>query len=123
MGSAKIEVDDVKVRTLAADNGEIIRSLNSYGALATCKAKSLIDVFGSAYYVRQMVALCKVHDFIPTPIDYPRPRNGSESYKWFVNNRGGSNKPIIRQVLPEVPDNADALRDSVLAGVVSLEEN
>ena len=123
MGSAKIEVDSVKVRSLAAKNGVIARSLDNYEGLAACKSATLTDVFGTAQNVRQTAAMCAVHNFGYTPIDYPRPENEDESYKWFVNNRGRSNTPVIRDVLPELPDNADKLNDMVLANAVSLDKN
>jgi len=123
MGSAKIEVDNVKVRSLTAENGGIVRSLDKYEGLKACMSATLTDVFGTAHYVRQTVAMCASHNFSPILIDYPRPEKEDESYKWFVNNRGRNNTPKIRDVLPELPDNTDKLKDAVLANAVSLEKN
>ena len=67
--------------------------------------------------------MCASHNFSPILIDYPRPENEDASYIWFVNNLGWNNKPKIRDVLPELPDNADKLKDTVLANAVSLEKN
>jgi len=123
LGSSKIEVDGVKVRKLTLENEKVVRNFDDYEGWKDCRAKSLTEVFGADYHVKQMAALCSVHDFGQVTIDYPRPENEVESCKWFVYNRGKSNKLIIKQVLPELPDNADSLDDRSLAEKVSLERN
>ena len=44
-------------------------------------------------------------------VDYPRPDNSKDIFRWFVNNRGNSiQQPKIEQTLPRLNDNAKWLR-------------
>ena len=122
MGSVKIMIDNILVRKLSIDNESIHRSLIEYDEMEHCQTQSLVQTFGDKKYVRQVMTICDVHDF-KYPIIYPVPEDGRESYNWFVYNRRSNNKPIIDQILPEVPSNGSSLNTNELAEIIALLKN
>ena len=124
MGSAKIVIDKVSIRKLSlSTEGSIVRSFKEDDGLK--KSRPLDQVFGNKHYVRQVMAICAVHEFDESeyPIIYPVPEDGNESYKWFVYNRGANNTPKIKKTLPEIPDDANSLSAKNLAERMALVKN
>ena len=115
MGSAKIVINKVILRSMGIENGKIIRTANQ---LYDFKKQSLPDAFPETIScAKQVESITQLHRF-KSDIAYPTPEKDTRIHKWFSENRGNMNKPTITQILPNI--STVSLNDEELEKNISL---